>query len=293
MKNNQTISMTLSKQAIEKLKKTYANNTFSSNNPYMDTLLKIEGCSISIYNSNKVVFQGELAQEMATLFGYKESQFFEHIGSDEVGTGDYFGPVCVCAAYVNEEIKDKISHLTLKDSKLLSDTQVMTLAKQLQNVVPFSLLVLNNRQYNMIHETNNMNQIKAKLHNQAIAHLIKKISHKPAIIVDQFTPETSYYKYIKDEKQIVTNLTFETKAEGKYLGVAIGAILARAAFVEAFKQLEQQLKLPLFKGASDTVDNAALVVVQTYGWPILDSVAKMHFKNTKKVQEKLNNLEEK
>ena len=293
MKNNATISLTLSDQAIDRLKKTYQNNMVVSNNPYMDTLIKIEGCSISIYTSNKVVFQGELAQEMATLFGYKPPVFFEHIGSDEVGTGDYFGPVCVCAAYINQDILDKISHLTLKDSKLLTDSQVIALAKELQQVVPFSLLVLNNRQYNKIHESNNMNQIKAKLHNQALAHLIKKINHKPDIIVDQFTPEASYYKYIQSEKQIVKNITFETKAESKYVGVAIGAILARAAFIEALNQLEEQLKLPLPKGASDAVDEAAVKIVQKYGWPTLDSVAKMHFKNTQKVLDKIKISEEK
>lgn len=287
MKNNQTISLTLSPTQINKLKKTYHANIKPSNNPYMDAMIQIDGCTMSIYTSQKVVFQGPLAEEMAQLFGYQPPMFEPHIGSDEVGTGDYFGPVCVCAAYVDDSHLALIDTLAIKDSKLLNDQQVIELANQLRHKIPHSLLVLSNRQYNLVHETTNLNAIKAKLHNQAIAHLLNKISTKPTIIVDQFTPELSYYRYLNNEQHVIDGITFETKAESKYVGVAIGAILARAAFIEAFKQLESQLNMHLPKGASDAVDEAAVRIVKAYGWPMLDKVAKMHFKNTKKVQEKI------
>jgi ribonuclease HIII len=287
MKNNQTISLPLSPTQINKLKKTYHASLKPSNNPYMDALIQIDGCTISVYTSQKVVFQGPQALEMAQLFGYQPQVFEPHIGSDEVGTGDYFGPVCVCAAYVDDTHQSLIDSLAIKDSKLLNDQQVIELADQLRHVIPHSLLVLSNRQYNLVHETTNLNAIKAKLHNQAIAHLLKKITTRPTIIVDQFTPELNYYRYLSDEQHVIDGITFTTKAESKYVGVAIGAILARAAFIEAFKQLESQLNMHLPKGASDAVDEAAVNIVKSYGWPMLDKVAKMHFKNTKKVQEKI------
>lgn len=287
MKNNPMLTLTLHEQAIARLKKTYENNIVPSANPYMDALIKIDGCTISIYTSKKVVFAGALAKEMATLFGYQETPFFDHIGSDEVGTGDYFGPIVVCSAYIDHKTRELVKHLPIRDSKSMSDAQVVQLAKELTPIVAFSLLVLDNRKYNQLHETQNMNQIKAKLHNQALLHLVKKIKLTPKIIVDQFTPEKNYYQYLHDQENIVRNIQFETKAESKYIGVAIAAILARASFLKALDQLESQLKLPLLKGASDEVDNCGVQVVKQYGWPTLDKVAKMHFKNTQKIQEKL------
>lgn len=285
MKNNQTVSLLLTTTQIDRLKQTYRQSLTTSNNPYMDAMIQIEGCTISIYNSKKVVFQGPLATEMASLFNYQPIVFSSHIGSDEVGTGDYFGPVCVCAAYVDETIALQVESFGIKDSKQLSDDMIVAIAKQLKEVVPHSLLVLDNTRYNLIHQTNNMNQIKAKLHNQAIAHLLQKIKTTPTIVVDQFTPEKQYYSYLTQEATIIKNITFETKAENKYLGVAIGAIFARAAFVEAFIQLEKQLNMPLPKGASAAVDHAAVNIVKQHGWSTLEKVAKMHFKNTQRVLE--------
>ncbi len=287
MKNNLTVSLTATPLQIEKLKTTYSKSIKPTQNPYIDALIQIDGCTISIYSSNKIVFQGPLAQEMATLLGYQPIAFEPHIGSDEVGTGDYFGPVCVCAAYVDHSHTDLIQSLAIKDSKLLNDQQVLDLADPLRKNIKHSLLVLPNRQYNLIHETTNLNAIKAKLHNQAIIHLLKKIDSHPAIIIDQFTPKSHYYRYIQNEQEIIENIVFQTKAESKYLGVAIGAILARASFIEAFKQLEKQLDMSLPKGAGELVDDTAVEIVRKYGWPMLDKVAKMHFKNTQKVMEKI------
>lgn len=287
MKNNKTYSLSATKSQIERLRQTYQGSLGSSNNPYMDFIIHTDGCTISVYRSQKVVFQGPLALEMATLLGYQTISFTPHIGSDEVGTGDYFGPVCVCAAYVDETIAKQVESLGIKDSKQLTDEMIVSIAKQLHDIVPHSLLILPNDRYNIIHQTNNMNKIKAKLHNQAIAHLLKKIDTTPKIVVDQFSPEKQYYGYLVGEKTIIKNITFETKAENKYLGVAMGAIFARAAFVEAFHQLEKQLGMPLPKGAGVMVDNAAADIVQKHGWSTLEKVAKMHFKNTQKVQEQL------
>ena len=39
------------------------------------------------------------------------------IGSDEVGTGDYFGPIVVTASYVTKEDIPYLEELGVKDSK--------------------------------------------------------------------------------------------------------------------------------------------------------------------------------
>ena len=40
---------------------------------------------------------------IATLMLISVYYFINSIGSDEVGTGDYFGPIIVCASYVNRK----------------------------------------------------------------------------------------------------------------------------------------------------------------------------------------------
>ena len=43
------------------------------------------------------------------------------IGSDEVGTGDYFGPIVVTASYVSKENIKEVMNLGVKDSKKITD----------------------------------------------------------------------------------------------------------------------------------------------------------------------------
>lgn len=130
-----------------------------------------------------------------------------------------------------------------------------------------------------------MNAIKAILHNQCYLHLRKKVKSPFTGIIDQFTPEESYYRYLKDEKEVFRDLRFETKAENKYLAVACGAIIARSAFLEALSQLESYTGMPLPKGASVKVDQAAADILSKHGLDMLNKVAKLHFKNTEKAKE--------
>ena len=70
-----------------------------------------------------------------------------HAGSDESGKGDFFGPLVVCCAYVDEEIvaaidnftyfnkNDKRVKLEVKDCKQMSDAQVLEAGRQLRNLL--------------------------------------------------------------------------------------------------------------------------------------------------------------
>ena len=53
------------------------------------------------------------------------------IGSDEVGTGDYFGPITVCATYVNSDQIGLLKELGVQDSKNLNDDKISAIAKQI------------------------------------------------------------------------------------------------------------------------------------------------------------------
>lgn len=296
----QTIVLQASNQTIQTMINFYQDQSKPANDPYVRFQAKLERCTIRIYTSGKVVFQGLDATSEAMIWNDQETRtidqplppsqvpaagFQPHCGSDEVGTGDYFGPVCVCACFIGGTQRQQLASYPITDSKQMTDTMIWQIGPILQETVAHSLLVVDNPTYNKIHQKYNMNQIKAILHNQAYVHLQNKIHKLPDLcVVDQFTPMHSYYRYLQHEPVVIKELHFETKAESKYLAVACASVIARYAFLKAMRQLEEQYKVTLPKGASAKVDQAAQVFVNTYGWPALSNVAKMHFANTQKLQ---------
>ena len=281
--NMNTITLTLTPEQIETLKDLYADSIADSTPPYALFSIKIIDCNITAYQSQKVVFQGKDAEYHAASFRVRQT--FAHAGSDEVGTGDYFGPVCVCACIVNQDLYAQLEQFGIQDSKSMNDEKILAIGPKLIKLLPHSVLIVDNNKYNQIHQKYNMNQIKALLHNQAYLNLRKKQTLPALVIIDQFTPEASYYKYLMNEKEIVRNLTFETKAEDKYLAVACASIIARYSFLKYFQKLNEHYDWNFPKGAGSKVDENAKAFIDKFGFDELNNVAKLHFANTKKIME--------
>ena len=288
---NNTITLKLKSIQEEQLFKTFSE--FQTTPPqYAKWQLKPENCVITCYTSGKTVFQGKDANVYATAFMQGQDEIpnaattnqYPQAGSDEVGTGDYFGPVCVCASYVTQDNVDFLIKLGVRDSKQMSDADMLKIGPLLMERIPHSLLIVPPQKYNRVHESNNLNAIKAKLHNQAYINLAKKIELPSFKIIDQFTPETSYYRYLKNEPQIIRDIHFETKAEDKYLSVAVGSIISRYGFLKTWEEMEKKYNMPLPKGSGDKVDIVAQAFVERYGLERLGEIAKLHFKNTEKIR---------
>ena len=288
---NNTITLKLKSIQEEQLFKTFSE--FQTTPPqYAKWQLKPENCVITCYTSGKTVFQGKDANVYAAAFMEVQDEIpnttttnqYPQAGSDEVGTGDYFGPVCVCASYVTQDNVDFLIKLGVRDSKQMSDADMLKIGPLLMERIPHSLLIVPPQKYNQVHESNNLNAIKAKLHNQAYINLAKKIELPSFKIIDQFTPETSYYRYLKNEPQIIRGIHFETKAEDKYLSVAVGSIISRYGFLKTWEEMEQKYNMTLPKGSGDKVDVGAQEFVERYGFDRLGEVAKLHFKNTEKIR---------
>ena len=285
-----TRTITLSATQIQALPKKLQDATICKTPPYAYYQIKTSECVITAYHSGKVVFQGSGADNYVDMLqGTTPSRSaeitsnFPQCGSDEVGTGDYFGPVVVAASYVTKKDLEWILPLSIQDSKAIDDTKIRQLGPILMEKLTHSLLILNNRKYNQIHATNNMNAIKAKLHNQTYLHLEKKLTKLPAFcVVDQFTPATSYYRYLQQEPKIIKNLHFETKAENKYISVACSSIIARYAFLLSFDAMQQRYDFTFPKGAGKQVDSSIAKFITRFGKDELRNIAKLHFVNTKK-----------
>jgi ribonuclease HIII len=269
---------------------------------------KKNGVTITAYRSKKVMFQGQNPEAEAdrwesttTAQSSTKKTVNQHdympdvslyeqntIGSDETGTGDYFGPITVCSCYVTREKIPLLKELGVKDSKNLTDDTIQSLAKTiLQLEVPYSLVILHNEKYNRL-QKKGWSQVKMKtmLHHTAITKLLKKIApNKPdGIIIDQFTTPNVYIKHLQSEgKTLPADTYFVTKAESHAISVACASILARYSFVKEMDKLSKKAGFTLPKGASSKVDQAASYLVKKRGYDCLDQFAKVHFKNTEKI----------
>lgn len=291
MSMNNVITLKLSSTQEEQLFQTFQSSAVKAP-AYAKWQLKVENCVITCYESEKTVFQGKDAEIYASAFheqniDIKEKKIqnvFPQAGSDEVGTGDYFGPVTVCASLVEGKDISFLEKLGIKDSKQLKDEDIRKIAPQCMKKLNYSLLIVENEKYNSIHDKNNLNKIKALLHNQAYVNLSNKIGLPDFKIIDQFTPEVSYYRYIRAEPTIIRGIHFETKAENKYPSVAVSSIIARYAFLTYMDNMEKKYGMSFQKGVGEQVDACAKAFVEKYGFQELHKVAKLHFKNTEKLK---------
>ena len=271
---------------------------------------------ITLYESGKAMFQGTSADIDANLWiemekklnnrtidinekkkekeKYKENlEYFysiSTIGSDEVGTGDYFGPIVVTATFVSKDKIDLMNELGVKDSKKITDDKIIKIAPTLIKEIPYVTFILNNKEYNAYQKKGyNMNKIKAILHNKVLYSLTNKEEKYPydKIVVDQFVYPRKYFEHILDAKEKVMNITFTTKAESKCASVAAASIISRYIFLKQMEELGKEIGLDLPKGANDSVDLVGKEIALKFGMEKLEILAKLNFKNTDKIKKML------
>ncbi len=269
--------------------------------PYVVFQAEEEDTVITMYESGKVMFQGKSADVDAAMWGValentKEKQeeakkadekYYNTnaVGSDEVGTGDYFGPIVVTATYVKKEDIPYLESLGVGDSKKIDDSKILKIAPEIAKRVKYRSIILSNKEYNEKYAKDiNMNKIKAIMHNKVLYQLM--VEEKPEvdyIIVDEFAREARYYEYLRDVKEVQRGITFITKAEDKNLAVASGSIISRYIFLKEFDKLCDSIHIPLPKGAGKDVDTIGEEVVEKYGKDKLKEIAKFNFKNTDRI----------
>lgn len=277
--------------------------------PYSVFQAEEGGTIITLYESGKVMFQGISADIDANMWKDLESHYnnrdidselkkkeekeddktyyyYDAIGSDEVGTGDYFGPIIVTATLVDKSTRKLLEDLKIMDSKKMTDDKIRRCAPILMNKLPYVTFTLSNTKYNeMSSKGFNMNKIKAILHNRVLFELSNKGIPYHKIIVDQFTTPRSYFSYLKQEniEDKVTKITFLTKGESKHLSVAAASVISRYRFLQEMDKLSEKYKVDIPKGASPKVDSVAKKILDTYGKNELSKIVKLNFKNTQKI----------
>lgn len=307
-----TITLKVSDNTMEKMNEYFEDKKRLKTPPYAVFQADEADTVVTLYQSGKAVFQGISADIDANLWSQMEKNlnpnknvdmkvasnekkketkknskvyYANTIGSDEVGTGDYFGPIVVTASYITKEDIPFLESLGIKDSKKMTDEQILKITPQIIKKIPYYTMTLSNKEYNQRHSEYNMNAMKAILHNKALLEMTKQYKGYDYIVVDQFAEKYVYYNYLRKVPNVQRNITFITKAEDQCLSVACSAIISRYIFIKEFDKLSKKYNQTLPKGAGPIVDEVGAKLVKEYGIDVLNEIAKTNFKNTEKIKE--------
>ena len=299
--------MNIEKEAfkeIEKLKVKIRGHSFSTSpvltkqyNHELTVSSLNEKIKVQVYFGKKgvkIILQGNKESDLYiklssiifgdSLFIKSKTEIIEpdnYIGSDESGKGDFFGPLTVAAFFVDESIKSELIALDVKDSKLLSDIQINSIAEEIKNIknVFYEVLVITPAKYNELYfKFGNLNVLLNWAHSNVIEGLLKKIT-ADTVITDKFSNRD-----LEISTKNKHNINFiQTEKGERFIGVAAASILARNAMNIWFeRQKRNGFVLP--KGASGEVEQKARQIKNQFGEDKLYDLVKLHFKTFEKIK---------
>ena len=216
------------------------------------------------------------------------STFTPHIGIDESGKGDFFGPLVICAIFIkSKEIEKQLKYIGVKDSKKIHNHNTIKnlsiLIKKYIGIESIKIIKINPIKYNELYKKiKNLNNILAWGHRTALDKLQTSLLtldiHCNLAISDRFSkqgimPTNDYLKKFGKTKIIQT-----TKAEESYIAVAGASIIAKANFDQEILLLSQKHNIKLTKGSCNNTLQLTSEIIKKYGEKKLTSIAKIHFK---------------
>ncbi len=295
MSNQNTATLEFNKSEFEKAKDTihaYGWKEEVDENQYVAFKFRSPNNSVGImYFSGKLVFQGK--EDFTTIISAlkKESnsstqEFVPHMGVDEVGKGDYFGPLVVVSCFVDEEFFKKVKLLGFADSKKFSDEKILKLFNMVKEYPYYYSSIVYPKEYNeMTIKYRNASLILAKQHSLVIENGLRDLKEKNVkcnhVVIDQFSTAKSRVINELGELGKSSKLLQFHKGESD-IAVAVASIIARGIFILEWEKMNKKYDFVFPKGASNVVDNAKLFV-SNFGREELNNVAKVSFKTTKEV----------
>jgi ribonuclease HIII len=274
--------------------------------PYARFAAEKEKTNLVFYESGKLVVQGKGTQEFVEFvlepeilkevrLGYEAvlnpDLLLPRLGVDESGKGDFFGPLCIAGAYVNEAVIKAWADSGIRDSKnISSDKRIRDLAELIRKTpgCVSTVVPIGNEAYNRLYaKMGSVNAMLAWGHARVIENLMgqrHRMSPPPVrAISDQFASNKAVVAGALMSLGRGIELVQKHRAE-EDLAVAAASILARHEFVTRLGALEKKFGLALPKGASAAVDAAAKEFLARHGVEALPQVAKMHFRTALRAQ---------
>lgn len=236
--------------------------------------------SLKLFHSNTVVIDGSLKKRLYSSL-ISNAIDIDEIGCDEVGVGDFFGPVVYVAVELNSENINKLSklYINIKDSKKLTDPEIMLTYGQIKDIIKHNVQVVYDKDIQ-----NNLNSIEQKMfyHFENIKNEDKKI------IIDLFTTINAFTKYQKSlNLPNINNLVLETKADSKFISVALASIIARAIFLMEMDKMSNHYNFEFPKGSSNKeMDNIIDEFIRRNSVDELKKIAKTSFSTFKRAEDR-------
>ncbi|MDD5707087.1 MAG: ribonuclease HIII [Kiritimatiellae bacterium] len=265
--------------------------------PHTDIAVEGADCRVNLYTSGKLLIQGKGTEDfvvfvlepnvlMQATLGYEEVLNPEatapHMGIDESGKGDFFGPLVVSAAYTDPVLSKTMQQIGVKDCKKLSDKQVFAIGAKLRDLLGrnrYSLVAIGPETYNRLYaKIRNVNRLLAWAHARAIENLLNTVPSCPRAVADQFGATHQIERALMQKGRAIV-LEQHHKAESD-IAVAAASVLAREGFLYALQRMSKEYDLAVPKGASDAVRQTAGELVRRHGPAILLKAAKCHFRTT-------------
>lgn len=252
--------------------------------------------TITAYKSGKIVMQSNdeswAEQKLCFLrekFGKSEDGevFIPHIGVDESGKGDYFGPMVIAAVFVESaDIRDKLLSIGVRDSKKVSDSSAIRLREEIMNICKgASEVMISPVKYDELYKKfRNVNKLLAWGHARSIENVLEDLPKDTCklAVIDQFSKYESRVldALMKNGKQL--NIKQKHKGESD-IAVAAASIVARGKFLLELQQLREKYGIELPKGANNCVVQVGKAFIKEFGVEKLDNVAKLSFRTTLKI----------
>lgn len=287
MQNTKTIQ--LDKKERENIKEILLGLKWKlekSNNEYVVFRMKSYlGSTVMLYTSGKLVLQGN--EDFSNIFeeaaDNSEADFVPHLGVDEVGKGDYFGPLVVVSCFVNSESLKLFKEVGVGDSKKFSDKKIMEMYSKLKYYPYYYASIVMPSEYNKLdEEIGNVAILLARQHSKVIEMGLGDLKSKNiecnTVVIDQFSNSKS--RILNELGKFGQGADVQQFHKGESdVAVAAASVIARGIFVEEMEKLCYAYKFDFPKGASNVIPQGR-AFVKKYGEKELGNVAKVSFKTT-------------
>ncbi|HCN28575.1 MAG TPA: ribonuclease HIII [Verrucomicrobiales bacterium] len=218
--------------------------------------------------------------------GYEEvhhPEFYQpHLGVDESGKGDFFGPLVIAGVYADAGVARMLRECGAVDSKQISsDQKIEKLAEAVRDIpgLRWEVVQINPERYNALYEKfGNLNRLLAWGHAKVIELLLEKVPDCPRAVSDQFANPVVLQRALQAKGRGI-ELVQRTKAESDP-AVAAASILARERFVRWLRETGESIGIALPKGVSPAVKESARRIVASRGADALPHFTKTHFRTT-------------
>ncbi len=273
------VSLSISLSELEKLRNLVLETGLRRSNPKNEyELLRIEqgDVNIVVYKSGKVVHNDtEASRRIIDKILERERDYDLLLGSDEVGKGEWYGPlVVVCAAITPSDIV-RFRKIGVKDSKLLAKPELERLATEIiASRIVYRDVTLMPETYNRMYsefqkEKKSLNDMMAWSHATAISDTLSYVSPgRTKVVIDKFDVKKTDLR-LESAKVKSENVEIIQSSKGDTeLPISVASIIAKHLFEKRVDELNKNFGIDLRHSKPNQIDPK-----------LLPRVAKLHFSN--------------